>query len=158
LNNIKNIRRIIFVDGHDINRAPMAVAIMMDELEKMHKTLPLEILSRGILVQFSEPLNQKAEAVMASNGIVINDFFSKKLDNGEITDKTLILAVDEKRKDYILDNYTSANSENTFVLAYYVGEELETLNPYGEPLHTYGLCFEALRETVRKLINLLEGE
>ena len=84
----------------------MAVAIMMDELEKMHKTLPLEILSRGILVQFSEPLNQKAEAVMASNGIVINDFFSKKLDNGEITDKTLILAVDEKRKDYILDNYT----------------------------------------------------
>ena len=95
---------------------------------------------------------------MASNGIVINDFVSRKLDNGEITDKTLILAVDEKRRDYVLDNYPSANSENTFVLAYYVGEELETLNPYGEPLHTYGLCFEALRETVKKLINLLEGE
>jgi protein-tyrosine-phosphatase len=158
LNNEKNIRRIIFVDGHDINRAPMAVAIMLDELSKKHKALPLEIWSRGVHVQFSEPLNQKAEAVMASNGIVINDFFSKKLDNGEITDKTLILAMDEKRRDYILDKYPSANQENTFVLAYYVGEELETLNPYGEPLHTYGLCFEALRETVKKLINLLEGE
>jgi len=47
------------------------------------------------------------------------------------------------------------------VLTELVGEELEIMNPYGGTLQSYGLCFETLRQTIKKLVKLLnenEGE
>ena len=76
---------------------------------------------------------------------------TKELKNGEITDKTLIFTMNEKQRVQIIDRLPSANEENTFVLAYYVGEELETMNPYGGSLQSYGLCYETLKETTKKL-------
>ena len=40
-------------------------------LQREHLNFPVEILARGIVVLFPEPLNQKAEAVMISNGITL---------------------------------------------------------------------------------------
>jgi protein-tyrosine-phosphatase len=125
----------------------MAAELLKRELSGQ----PIEILSRGLIVQFPEPLNQKAEAVMAADGIVFDSFETKELKNGEITDKTLIFTMNEKQRVQIIDRLPSANEENTFVLAYYVGEELETMNPYGGSLQSYGLCYETLKETTKKL-------
>ena len=141
------IRRIIIATGNGASRAPMAAELLKRELSGQ----PIEILSRGLIVQFPEPLNQKAEAVMAADGIVFESFETKELKNGEITDKTLIFTMNEKQRVQIIDRLPSANEENTFVLAYYVGEELETMNPYGGSLQSYGLCYETLKETTKKL-------
>ena len=88
---------------------------------------------------------------MAADGIVFDSFETKELKNGEITDKTLIFTMNEKQRVQIIDRLPSANEENTFVLAYYVGEELETMNPYGGSLQSYGLSYETLKETTKKL-------
>ena len=37
-------------------------------------------------------------------------------------------------------------------------EELEIIDPYGGPLQSYGLCYESLRRTILKLVNLLNGD
>ena len=55
--------RIIFVAQSGTSREPMAAGIMKD----LNEDSNLEILARGLVVQFPEPLNQKAEAVMISN-------------------------------------------------------------------------------------------
>ena len=59
------VKRIIFAAGSGTSRAPMAAAIM----ERMLEGTGVEVLARGIVVQFPEPLNQKAEAILISNGI-----------------------------------------------------------------------------------------
>ena len=59
----------------------------------------------------------------------------------------------------ILEKYENADPENVHVLTELVGDELEIINPYGGTLQQYGLCYETMRKTIKKLVNLLnEGE
>lgn len=37
----------------------------------------------------------------------------------------------------------------------WVGDELEIIDPYGGTLQAYGLCYETMRKTILKLVNLL---
>ena len=38
-----------------------------------------------------------------------------------------------------------------------VGDELEILDPYGGTLQSYGLCYESLRATLKKLVKRLNA-
>ncbi|SFG49358.1 protein-tyrosine phosphatase [Lachnospiraceae bacterium C7] len=150
---MKAYRKVIFVGKSGTCRAPMAEGIMRDILV----TDPIEIVSRGLVVLFPEPINQKAEAVLISNGInFTKNYMSVQLTDEDITEYTLVLTMEETMKNRILEQFDNANEENTFVLSSYVGDELEIINPYGAPLQTYGLCYEALRNTMKKLVKILE--
>ena len=46
---------------------------------------PVEVLARGLVVLFPEPMNQKAEAVLISNGIETEGFVSQQLQEEDIT-------------------------------------------------------------------------
>lgn len=48
-----------------------------------------------------------------------------------------------------------ADPENVYVLTELVGDELEIIDPYGGTLQAYGLCYETMRKTILKLVNLL---
>lgn len=152
---MKKYNRIIFVCGSDTCRAPMAAGI----LSECNLKRPIEILARGLVVLFPEPLNQKAEAVMISNGINTEGFVSTELAEEELTEDTLVLVMEYTQKGKLLEKYKNANPENVCVLTELVGEELEIIDPYGGTLQAYGLCYEMLRKTILKLVNLLnEGE
>lgn len=152
---MKQYKRIMFVAGGGTCRAPMAAGI----LEEYNLKKPMEILARGLVVLFPEPLNQKAEAVMISNGINMEGYTSAQLTEEDFTEDTLVLVMERTHLEKILEKYENANPQNVFVLTELVGEELEILNPYGGPLQAYGLCYETMRKTILKLVNLLnEGE
>jgi protein-tyrosine phosphatase len=36
-----------------------------------------------------------------------------------------------------------------------VGDELEIIDPYGGELPAYGLCYETLRKSIKKLVRML---
>lgn len=148
------VKRIIFAEGNGISRAPMAKALLERELGDA----PIEILARGLVVAFPEPLNQKTEAVMISNNIALEDFVSVELSEEDITENTLVFSMEQSQRNQILNKFASATEDNTFVLGYYVGDELETMDPYGGSLQTYGLCFETLKETMVKLHRKLQEE
>lgn len=152
---MKEITRIIFVGQSGTAREPMAKGILEDfSLKK-----PVEVLARGLVVLFSEPMNQKAEAVLISNGVNIEGFTSKALSEEEITDSTLILTMEYVQRDKLLELFPKTNPEHVYVLTEFVGDELEILNPYGGALTSYGLCYETLRKSIKKLVKILnEGE
>lgn len=150
---MKIYHRIIFVAGSGTCRAPMAAAIMQDYALKC----PVEVLARGLVVLFPEPLNQKAEAVMISNGIMIEDYTSMPLTDEEITESTLVLVMEQTQRKKVLENFSNASEENVYVLTDFVGDELEIMNPYGGTLQAYGLCYETLRQTIKKLVQKLNG-
>ena len=152
---MKPYNRIIFVAQSGTSREPMAAGIIKDFVLKR----PCEILARGLEVQFPEPMNQKAEAVLISNGINLEGFSSKALSEEEITEDTLVLTMEYGQRDKLLELFPDTDSKSVHVLTEYVGDELEILDPYGGALPSYGLCYETLRKSIKKLVKILnEGE
>lgn len=146
--------RILFVCESGTARAPMAVGILKDFVLRK----PVEVESRGLVVLFPEPMNQKAEAVLISNGVAIHDFTSIQLKEEDFTSDTLILTMEYIQREKILEKYDNAIPENVHVLTELVGDELEILDPYGGSLQAYGLCYETMRKSIQKLVNLLNED
>ena len=144
-------KKLIFVDTNDNCRAPMAEMI----LKRKFLTNPLTIESRGMVVLFPEPLNQKAEAVMISNGITLENYMSSQLESSDFGEHTLVLTFDQAAKEKVLE---MEGAQNVEVLTELTGDELEILDPYGAELVTYGICYETLSNTIHKLAEILNEE
>ncbi|WP_294784529.1 phosphotyrosine protein phosphatase [uncultured Eubacterium sp.] len=134
-----------------ICREPMAAAILQRET----LNFPVEILARGFVVLFPEPLNQKAEAVMISNGITLENYTSSQLESTDFGETTLILTFDQTSKEKVLE---MKGAQNVEVLTDLTGDELEILDPYGAELVTYGICYETLSNSIHKLAEILNEE
>lgn len=143
--------KLIFVAQTGTCREAMAAGIIED-FTLQH---PMEILSRGLVVQFPEPMNQKAEAVLISNGIHMDAYVSTQLTEEDLTEDALVITMEEIHRERILEQYEHAIPENIHVLTKYVGDELEILDPYGGALPAYGLCYETLRKSIKKLVKKL---
>lgn len=146
-------KRVVFVADSGTCREPMAVAILNDIGVKR----PIEILARGLVVLFPEPLNQKAEAVMISNGLPTEGYMSSQLTAEDLEGETLALTMEEKQRKKLLEMFENADEKNVRVLTEFVGDELEIVNPYGGTLQMYGICYETLLTSVRKLANILNN-
>ena len=146
--------RILFVCESGTARAPMAEGILKDFVLKN----PVDVESRGLVVLFPEPINQKAEAILISNGVPLSDFTSVQLTEEDFKPDTLILTMEYIQKEKILEKYEHVIPENVHVLTELVGDELEILDPYGGSLQSYGLCYETMRKSIQKLVNLLNEE
>lgn len=150
---MEKLERIIFVGRSGTCREPMAKGILQDISLKNE----VEILTRGLVVSFPEPMNGKAEAVLISNGISLENFVSQQLTDEDITENTLIFTMEEKQRQKVLAHYKNTNVENVYVLTNFVGDELEILDPYGGQLQSYGLCYETLRKSIKKLAKILNS-
>ena len=72
---MEEFNRIIFVCESGTARSPMAAGI----LNEFSLKRSIDVESRGLVVLFPEPMNQKAEAVLISNGVSMMDFMSIQL-------------------------------------------------------------------------------
>ncbi len=152
---MRKYKKIIFVCDSGTARAPMAEAIMKEYMIRY----PLEIESRGLVVLFPEPVNQKAEAVLISNGINPENQMSRQLEQEDLEPDNLVVAMAGEQKQKILETYEIPQGTQVEVLTELTGDELEIINPYGGTLQSYGLCYETLNKTIKKLVNLVnEGE
>ncbi len=116
---------------------------------------PIDIQARGIVVLFPEPLNQKAEAVLISNGITLENYMSSQLEEEDFAQDTLVIVMGKSDKQKILDMFANAVPENVQVLTELVGDELEIMDPYGGTLQSYGICYETLSKSIKKLAAML---
>ena len=107
------------------------------------------------MVLFPEPINQKAEAILISNGIDMSEKMSSQLTGEDLSPDNLLLTFEAEQREKILEQYEEASHANVQVLTELVGDELEIMNPYGGTLQSYGLCYETLNKTIQKLVNLI---
>lgn len=141
--------KVIFVCRSGTCRAPMAAALLEESGVKRN----LAIEAKGLVCLFPEPLNQKASAVMISNGIHMKDYMSSPLKAEDVDDHTLVLVMENQEIAKVLDIIGEKRASQVEVLTRLVGEELEIMDPYGAPLPSYGLCFESMSKTIKKLAN-----
>ncbi|MCI5650587.1 MAG: phosphotyrosine protein phosphatase [Fusicatenibacter sp.] len=149
---MKQYERIIFVDADDTSRAPMAKAI----LQKKTLPWPMEIISRGLVVLFPQPVNQKVEAVLVRNGCTAKDHVTVPLSDEDINEKTLILTMEESQRIRILEQYQQVPHLATIAGYLRINGDIPAL--YGEPLPEYGKCYEVLDALITMLIKQLAEE
>lgn len=145
-------RRIVFLSDADTCRGPMAAEMLR------HKDLCQEyaIDSRGLVVLFPEPVNQKAEAVMKSAQMTMENHTATAFSENDVAEDILILTMCESEKEKVQSEYGEA--AKVFTLSEFIGEESEIPNPYGQPLNAYGKCMERLTETIDKLAETLNKD
>lgn len=149
---MKKYDKLIFVCTGNTCRSPMAATIF----KSMETSSDIEVLSRGLVVLFSEPSNPKADTVLKSHNLDLRDHKSRGLKNSEITDTTLILTMTDKQKESILENF--ANAKDVYTITEFVGENGEVDDPYGGSLIEYEEVYSQLSLLIKKLVyKLSEG-
>lgn len=68
----------------------------------------------------------------------------------------MVFTMESSQRERIIESFADIDPEQVFVLSQYVGDELEILDPYGT-LQSYGLCYESLRATLKKLVRRLNA-
>ena len=149
---LQKYRRILFVSKSDNCRGPMAAEILR------HESLLQEykIGSRGMVVLFPEPANQKAEAIMRSQQMTLAAHEGTQFSEDDLDDDTLILAFEETQKWKIISDYE--NVKNVYTLNEYIDDDRVVSSAHGQPLVVYGENFELLRELIHKLADKLNEE
>ena len=123
---MEDYNKVVFVCETGTARAHMAAEIMRRE----YKGDDLEITARGLVVLFPEPINEKAEAIMVSNGIDVTGLHAEPLTLEDSTPGSLIIAMTAEQK-------------------------LWSYQPEGT--HQYGKCFEEIESLVKKLVHKING-
>ena len=142
--------RIIFVCEGNHSKGPMAETIYKSLTE--NESIPA--ISRGLVVLFSEPVNEKAVSVLENHGLTCAVEFSKELTKEDITDNALILTMTDKQKKQTLDKYEIEN--DIFSIKEFNGEEGEVKDPYGGTLVDYEECYNELLRLIKKTIYKLD--
>lgn len=149
---MKKYDRLIFVSNSDTCSGPMAEAI----LKSKFLLSELEVESRGLVVLFPEPVNQKAEAILASHGLTMKDHTAKMLEQEDFDERTLILVMEDALKQRIFQEHE--NVQNTWQLSEYIKEETDVTEPVGGSLADYGACYELLDCMISSLVVVLNEE
>lgn len=149
---MKKYDRLIFVSNSDTCRGPMAEAI----LKSKFLLSELEVESRGLVVLFPEPVNQKVEAILASHGLTMKDHTAKMLEQEDFDERTLILVMEDALKQRIFQEHE--NVQNTWQLSEYIKEETDVTEPVGGSLADYGACYELLDSMISSLVVVLNEE
>ena len=149
---MKKYDRLIFVSNSDTCRGPMAEAI----LKSNFLLSELEVESRGLVVLFPEPVNQKAEAILASHGLTMKDHTAKMLEQEDFDERTLILVMEDALEQRIFQEHE--NVQNTWQLSEYIKEETDVTEPVGGSLADYGACYELLDSMISSLVVVLNEE
>ena len=142
--------RIIFVCEGNHSKGPMAETIYKSLTE--NESIPA--ISRGLVVLFSEPVNEKAVSVLENHGLTCAVEFSKELTKEDITENALILTMTDKQKKQAIDKYEIEN--DMFSIKEFNGEEGEVKDPYGGTLVDYEECYNELLRLIKKTIYKLD--
>lgn len=145
-------RRIVFVSEADTCLGPMAAEI----LRQRELFQEYVVDSRGMVVLFPEPVNQKAEAVMKSAGMSMEGHQAVAFSEAETEGDILVLTMNYEQKKRLAAKYPSL--KNLYTFTEFVGSEEEIEDPYGKPLDVYGRSFERISLLMDKLTDILNSD
>ena len=146
---MNQFKRIMFVGKDNTLRSVMAQGIM----EGLLADEPIEVVSKGTIVLFPEPLNQKMELVLHAHGLHPKDGNTEALVKEDLTEDTLVLTISFQDKLKVIEDFDY--SENVYTLMEFAGKEEELRDPYGEDVCEYELCFQEMSQVLGQIAHKL---
>lgn len=149
---MEKYNKIIFVCTGNTCRSPMAEAIY----KSLDKVSDREVISRGLVVLFSEPINPKAEIVLNKHELELHNHMAKGLKATDIDENTLVLTMTAGQKKKVLDSFPDI--KEIYTIKEFAGELGDVVDPYGGSLLEYEECYVELARLVKKSIYKLNEE
>lgn len=149
---LQKYRKVVFLSESGNCRAALASELLKtEELNQEY-----EILARGMVVLFEEPMNPRAEELLKTKGIEVPGFMTAGLSEVEFKEDTLILTMTESSKLKVKNEH--ALVKNIYTLHEFIGESEEIPNVYGKPQEVYEEMFGRMQNYVHKLSELLNAD
>ncbi|MCI8307135.1 MAG: hypothetical protein HFH14_03700 [Lachnospiraceae bacterium] len=146
--------KVIFVGEDNTCRSPMAETIFRYAFGD--EKIGCEVVSRGLVVLFEEPYNQKAEMILYNHGMETVSKSAVQLDAAELAERVLVLTMTFPEKLKIIEDYGFGGS--VYTLKEYIGNDDELLDPYGEEIDIYEACFQDMFAAIREVKKLFVKE
>lgn len=130
------VKKIIFVCTDNTCLSNMAAAVF----EGIRGEREISVASRGLVVLFPEPINQKAVAILKSHQLELLDEEAKPLESRDFIPATLVLTMTQGEKQQVQERFP--DMPNVFTLREFTGQEGDIIEPLGGTLADYGACYE----------------
>ena len=128
-------KKVIFVCMDNTCRSILAEAIM----NGVNKDDLITVESRGLVVLFSEPINQRVVPLLKNSNLVPARETSKELCDEDLEEGTLVLTMTEKEKRIAKEKF---DYNEIYSIAEFTSQEGDIEEPRGGALADYGACYE----------------
>ncbi|MBO4395119.1 MAG: threonylcarbamoyl-AMP synthase [Eubacterium sp.] len=142
---LADYHRLIFVCKENVTMSPMAEWIMKSIV--MDKSV--DICSRGLVVLFSEPINQKVMDVLFAHGVPCEELSSRLLMSEDLDENTLVITMSFTEKVKVLEEF--GITEHVYTLREFVGLEDDVTDPYGGDAAAYEGLYLELKDLLYKM-------
>ena len=133
---MKTFDRILFVSRDGTCRAPLAAAAARQYLG----TSRIQVGSRGMIVLFPGPYDNRAGELATKSGIRWTPGYSREISGGDFADRTLVLTMNASMKNTLYRKFP--NAVNVFTLGEFAGEtDVEVKDPSGRGAEALENCF-----------------
>ncbi|MCI8514598.1 MAG: hypothetical protein HFI93_08260 [Lachnospiraceae bacterium] len=146
-----NFSRLIFVCTDNSCLSIMAETVM----NRIKRGRPLEVMSRGLVVLFPEPVNQKAVTILENHYMEPLARESRGLETRDLNETTLVLTMTVSEKRRVMESFPMANF--VYTLREFTGESGDVEQPGGE-LENYEACYRRILRLVTAAAEILFKE
>ncbi len=147
--------KIIFLDEDNTKLSPITEQMFRKKLAPYAEDAPA-VCSRGNVVLFPEPVNQKIGEVAKSYEIDLSDYSAVQLSEEDLSPGTLVLAMDASSKAMVYEHY--ANAANIYTLKEYLGSAGDLKLPLGGTIEEYATIIGIISGLLDVLLERLYNE
>ena len=144
------MKKIIFVSTNNTCRSFIAESVLRKYLKDAHRR-DIQVESKGLVVLFPEPVHTKAADLGRKSGIEIIDFKASQLTQEDVETSDLILTMNDKQKEKVLEDYHGYKEVAT--INEYANDEGAVIDPYGMDDEDYEHCFVQITQLIHKIWN-----
>ena len=146
-------KKIVLVSTDNTTLSIMAEAVMKTVLRQDR-----EVISRGLVVLFPEPLNPKAVAVLKGNQMEpakekSEPLTAEDLEGGGV----LVLTMTETECNEVRARYGESKAD-IYPLGVFANKPGDIVVPHGGSLADYGACYEYIDLVVKMAAEIISGE
>ncbi|MBS6722106.1 MAG: hypothetical protein KH268_03725 [Clostridiales bacterium] len=148
-------RKILIVGENNLCRSFMAEVILRGLLKKKNVS-ETEVLSRGLVVLFSEPVSPMAVAVLRHHGYEISEFRSSQLTEEDLESADLALTMTKTQAEQVRTNYEAqiaCMSVGTFI-----DMEEEVPEVTEDTPEAFEKCFRSIESLMEAAADRIIGE
>ena len=148
-------RKILIVGENNLCRSFMAEVILRGLLKKKNVS-ETEVLSRGLVVLFSEPVSPMAVAVLRHHGYEISEFLSSQLTEEDLESADLALTMTKTQAEQVRTNYEAqiaCMSVGTFI-----DMEEEVPEVTEDTPEAFEKCFRSIESLMEAAADRIIGE
>ena len=148
-------RKIVIVGESNLCRSFMGEAILRGLLKKKNIS-DIEVISRGLVVLFSEPVDPIATALLKEHGYDIEEFRSAQLVEEDLESADLVLTMTKSQAEQIREGFQTQASCMFIGTFIDIDEEVPEIKE--DTKDAYEQCFTAIEQLMEAVAYRVIGE